>query len=105
MVALPDPRTCGDFRTSYRADQALFHTRVDQIAVLAAVAFVALTPLWADKFILSQLILIGIYGVAALGLNVLVGYTGQISLGHGAFFGFGASASAWIASKGVPTLL
>jgi branched-chain amino acid transport system permease protein len=105
MVALPDPRPCGDFRTSYRADQALFHTRVDQIAVLAAIAFVALTPLWADKFILSQLILIGVYGIAALGLNVLVGYTGQISLGHGAFFGFGAFASAWIASKGVPTLL
>lgn len=105
MVALPDPRPCGDFRTSYRADQALFHTAVDRYAVLAAIAFVALTPLWADRFILSQLILIGIYGIAALGLNVLVGYTGQISLGHSAFFGFGAFASAWISSQGVPVPL
>lgn len=105
MAALPDPRPCGDFRTSYRDDQGLFHTRVDKIAVLAAIVFVALTPLWADKFVLSQLILIGIYGIAALGLNVLVGYTGQISLGHSAFFGFGAFASAWIASKGVPVML
>ena len=105
MVALPDPRPCGDFRTSYKADQALFHTGVDRFAVLAGILFVAATPLWADKFILSQLILIGIYGIAALGLNVLVGYTGQISLGHSAFFGFGAFASAWIGSKGVPVLL
>jgi branched-chain amino acid transport system permease protein len=105
MVALPDPRPCGDYRTSYKADQALFHTRFDRYAVLASILFVALTPLWADRFILSQLILIGIYGIAALGLNVLVGYTGQISLGHSAFFGFGAFASAWIASKGVPALL
>jgi branched-chain amino acid transport system permease protein len=105
MVALPDPRPCGDFRTSYRDDQALFHTRFDRYAVLVAILVVALTPLWADRFVLSQLILIGIYGIAALGLNVLVGYTGQISLGHSAFFGFGAFASAWIASKGVPALL
>jgi branched-chain amino acid transport system permease protein len=105
MVALPDPRRCGDFRTSYKTDQGLFHTRVDKFAVLAGIVAVALTPLWADKFVLSQLILIGIYGIAALGLNVLVGYTGQISLGHSAFFGFGAFASAWIASKGVPVML
>jgi branched-chain amino acid transport system permease protein len=105
MVALPDPRPCGDFRTSYKEDQGLFHTRVDKIAVVACIVAVALTPLWADKFVLSQLILIGIYGIAALGLNVLVGYTGQISLGHSAFFGFGAFASAWIASKGVPVML
>jgi len=105
MVALPDPRPCGDFRTSYRSDQALFHSRVDRWAVLGGIVFVALTPLWADNFVLSQLILIGIYGIAALGLNVLVGYTGQISLGHSAFFGFGAFASAWISSKGIPVLI
>jgi branched-chain amino acid transport system permease protein len=105
MVALPDPRPCGDFRTTYRSDQALFHTAVDRWAVLGGIVFVALTPLWADNFVLSQLILIGIYGIAALGLNVLVGYTGQISLGHSAFFGFGAFASAWIASKGIPVML
>ena len=57
------------------------------------------TPLVASDYVLSQLILIGIYGIAALGLNVLVGFTGQISLGHGAFFGFGAFASAWLGTK------
>jgi branched-chain amino acid transport system permease protein len=105
MARVPDPRPCGDFRTSYRDHRSLFRTRIDFYAVLAMIAFVAATPLWADRFILSQLILIGIYGIAALGLNVLVGYTGQISLGHSAFFGLGAFGSAWIASKGVPVLL
>ncbi len=105
MARVPDLRPCGDFRTSYRADRSLFRTRTDLYAVLAMIAFVAVTPLWADRFILSQLILIGIYGIAALGLNVLVGYTGQISLGHSAFFGLGAFGSAWIAAQGVPTLL
>ena len=105
MTHLPDPRPCGDFRTTYRSDQGLFHTSVDKWAVTAGIVFVVLTPLWADNFVLSQLILIGIYGIAALGLNVLVGYTGQISLGHSAFFGFGAFASAWISSKGIPVLI
>ena len=45
-------------------------------------------------------------GIAALGLNILVGYTGQISLGHGAFFGFGAFASAWLnTSFNIPVFL
>jgi branched-chain amino acid transport system permease protein len=42
------------------------------------------------------LITIGFSAIAALGLNILVGFTGQISIGHAAFFGFGAFASAWL---------
>ncbi|MBN9002014.1 MAG: branched-chain amino acid ABC transporter permease, partial [Rhizobiales bacterium] len=46
---------------------------------------------------------IGIYGIAALGLNVLVGFTGQISIGHAAFFLFGAFSSAYLSTKiGIP---
>jgi branched-chain amino acid transport system permease protein len=45
------------------------------------------------------LIQIGYLGIAALGLNILVGFTGQISIGHAAFFGFGAFASAWISNN------
>ena len=55
-------------------------------------------PYW-----LSLLIQIGYLGIAALGLNILVGFTGQISIGHAAFFGFGAFASACLSNKlGVP---
>ena len=53
-------------------------------------------PLVVDAYYITLLIQISYLGIAALGLNILVGYTGQISLGHGAFFGFGAFASAWL---------
>jgi branched-chain amino acid transport system permease protein len=56
-----------------------------------------------NEYVLSLLIQIGIFGIAALGLNVVVGFTGQISIGHAAFFGFGAFTSAYVSSKfGVP---
>ncbi|MEF2550972.1 branched-chain amino acid ABC transporter permease [Aurantimonas sp. A2-1-M11] len=105
MAHVPNPRPAGDFRTSYAADQSLFRTHFEQWTVVTLVVLVALMPLVFGGYVLSQMILIGIYGIAALGLNVLTGMTGQISLGHGAFFGFGAFASAWIASKGIPVLI
>ncbi|RLQ88540.1 branched-chain amino acid ABC transporter permease [Notoacmeibacter ruber] len=105
MVHVPNPRPTGDFRVSYAADRTIFRTRNETMAVMVGLALVALAPLFFGGYVLSQLILIGIYGIAALGLNVLTGMTGQISLGHGAFFGFGAFASAWIASRGIPVLI
>jgi len=92
-------RPSGDFRASYAADTALFDTRASRWACVAAVALLCLAPLALDKYQLSLLIQIGYLGIAALGLNILVGFTGQISIGHAAFFGFGAFASAWIANN------
>ncbi|HEY1363356.1 MAG TPA: branched-chain amino acid ABC transporter permease [Xanthobacteraceae bacterium] len=106
MPYLPNPRPCGDFRTSYAADMTMFRTRGATVAAWLGAALLLAAPLIAGDYLLSQLILIGIYGIAALGLNVLVGFTGQISLGHSAFFGFGAFASAWLGTvHGVPALL
>ncbi|MHC8508856.1 MAG: branched-chain amino acid ABC transporter permease [Rhodospirillales bacterium] len=106
MSHIPYPRPAGDFRTSYRADTGLFHSAGDRRFILAAAAFALTVPLWGDTYLISQLILIGIYAIAAIGLNVLVGNTGQISLGHGAFFGFGAFSSAYVSSTwGVPVML
>src|SRR5215470_14485447 len=106
MSSVPYPRPCGDFRTSYAADMTLFRTRGATIAAGLGAAVLLAVPLVGSDYVLSQLILIGIYGIAALGLNVLVGFTGQISLGHGAFFGFGAFASAWLGTAhGVPALI
>ena len=106
MSNVPFPRPCGDFRTSYAADATMFRTRGTTAMAWAGAALLLAAPLFASSYVLSQLIVIGIYGVAALGLNILVGFTGQISLGHGAFFGFGAFASAWLGTAhGVPVLL
>ena len=52
-----------------------------------------------SSYWLALVIQIAYYGIAALGLNILVGYTGQISLGHSAFFGFGAFMSAYLSGK------
>ena len=87
-------RTAGQFKTRYRDDQALFPIRQDAvllgiILVLAWVVF----PLTASEFTFQTLLIpILIYSLAALGLNVLTGYAGQLSLGTGAFMGVGAYA-------------
>jgi branched-chain amino acid transport system permease protein len=66
-----------------------------QAAVLAgAVALILLLPHLAGEFRLSQFTYVAIYFVALLGLNILTGYNGQISLGHGAFMGIGGYAAA-----------
>jgi branched-chain amino acid transport system permease protein len=66
-----------------------------KVAVVVAVAVViAVLPRFMGEFRLSQFTFVAIYFIALLGLNILTGYNGQISLGHGAFMGIGAYVSA-----------
>jgi branched-chain amino acid transport system permease protein len=88
-------REAGQFKTTYLADQAIFPIRQDRWAMsaLLAVAFVVI-PLVADQYwlgpILTQFL---VFSLAALGLNILTGYAGQLSLGTGGFMAVGAFAS------------
>lgn len=87
-------RTAGQFKTSYNADQALFPVRQDAflLGTILVFAFVVI-PLIADQFAYRALLIpVMIYALAALGLNILTGYAGQLSLGTGAFMGVGAYA-------------
>ncbi|MCS6855107.1 MAG: branched-chain amino acid ABC transporter permease [Elioraea sp.] len=95
---------CGDFRSSYREDTTIFPTRTSRNVAIASVALLCLVPLTGDRYVLSLMIQMGYLGIAALGLNILVGFTGQISIGHAAFFGFGAFSSAWLVEHGVPVV-
>jgi branched-chain amino acid transport system permease protein len=61
---------------------------------VALAAVVALVPLFVSEFRAQQLAYVGIYLIAIIGLNILTGYTGQISLGHGAFMAIGGYTSA-----------
>src|SRR5438067_2469519 len=74
------------------------------LLVLAAVGCLFAAPLvFNDGFLQQTLQTIAYYTIAAIGLNVLVGYQGQVSLGHGALFAFGAYASALLTTRaGVP---
>ncbi|HAL38813.1 MAG TPA: branched-chain amino acid ABC transporter permease [Polaromonas sp.] len=85
-------RENGQFKTSYRADQQIFPILQDRIAIglIVAAAFVAVPLLASDYLFQAILIPFVIMSLAALGVNILVGYCGQISLGSGAFMAVGA---------------
>jgi branched-chain amino acid transport system permease protein len=87
-------RETGQFKTSYAADQAVFPILQDRIgiAVILGVAFIV-APLTFSQFWLSVVLIpMLVFSLAAIGLNLLIGYAGQISLGTGAFMGVGAYA-------------
>src|SRR4030081_953895 len=93
-------RESGVFKTTYGADMALYPLPIAKWTVLAlAVIFVVIIPLTVHQYYLSILNLIFIAIVGALGLNILVGYTGQISIGHGAFMSVGAYTAANLAVR------
>ena len=87
-------REAGQFKTSYAADQAVFPIRQDRIglALILALAFVVI-PAFGSQFFLSVIMVpFLIYSLAAIGLNLLTGYTGLLSLGTAGFMGVGAYA-------------
>src|SRR5580698_599892 len=61
-----------------------------RVAAVCLVALACVAPLFCSSYHLFQLTLVVVYSIALLGLNLLTGYGGQISLGHGAFYGIGA---------------
>ena len=85
-------REAGQFKTSYAADQAIFPILQDRLAIAAilAIAYVAI-PLLANPYWLGTLLVpFLVFSLAALGLNILTGYAGQVSLGTGGFMAVGA---------------
>lgn len=88
-------RENGQFKTSYRADQQVFPILQDRVAIglLLAIALIGV-PLFASEYLFRAILIpFLILSLAALGLNILVGYCGQISLGTGAFMAVGAYAA------------
>ena len=87
-------REAGQFKTSYSADMAIFPIRQDRIglALILLYAFVG-APLTGDTFVLNTMMIpLLILSLAAIGLNILTGYTGLLSLGSAGFMGVGAYA-------------
>jgi branched-chain amino acid transport system permease protein len=94
---------CGGFRVSYRRDERIFDTMMPIVLLVIGLAALALVPLVAGTYWLDVLNRIGIAVIGAVGLNILVGFTGQISIGQAAFLAVGAYATAILEVKaGVP---
>jgi branched-chain amino acid transport system permease protein len=85
-------RETGQFKTTYRWDQAIFPITQDRWAiVLVLVAAYVVVPLIADEYWLQAILIpFLIFSLAAIGLNLLTGYAGQLSLGTGGFMAVGA---------------
>jgi branched-chain amino acid transport system permease protein len=88
-------RENGQFKSTYRSDQQMLPILQDRVfmGLLLAFAFVAVPLFVSDYVFLSLLIPFLILALAAIGLNILVGYCGQISIGHAAFMAVGAYAA------------
>jgi branched-chain amino acid transport system permease protein len=93
-------REAGQFKTTYSADQAIFPIVQDKVVVALAVvaAFVVPTALANDYWLQAVLIPFLIYALAAIGLNLLTGYAGQLSLGTGGFMAVGAYSAFKLAT-------
>jgi len=98
---------CGNFNETYERELTIFETDFGRLSMLIGLFLLfAVIPFITNEYILYIINIIGIYAIAAIGLNLLIGYTGQISLGHGAFFGVGAYSAAILATKaGFPFLI
>src|SRR5258706_8278279 len=93
-------RECGVLKTTYEADMALYPLPIAKYTVAdLAVIFFLLIPLTLHEYYLSIANLVWISIIGALGLNILVGYTGQVSIGHGAFMSVGAYTAANLATR------
>ena len=94
-------RECGQFKTNYADDMAIFPIAQDRWGLIAILilATVVVPRMVGDYWLSSVLIPFLIFSLAALGLNLLTGYAGQLSLGHAGFMGVGAYAAYNLATR------
>lgn len=96
---------CGTRNYDYARDMAILRTRTHWALLFALLAIVFTAPLYLSNYWLGVASLIGITIIAAIGLNILIGYCGQLSIGHAGFMAVGAYTTAVLTNKlGFPFL-
>lgn len=90
---------CGDFKETYIKDEEIFQSLFVRFWLGLFLVFLMVFPFIADAYMLYIANMIGFAIIAAVGLNLLTGFTGQISLGHAAFVGVGAYTSAILVTR------
>ncbi|MFZ5865228.1 MAG: branched-chain amino acid ABC transporter permease [Thermodesulfobacteriota bacterium] len=94
---------CGDFKESYLEDEKIFQSLFVKVWLGILLVVLVTLPLFASDYVMYVANQIGFAVIAAVGLNLLTGCTGQISLGHAAFIGVGGYATAvFITRFGIP---
>ncbi len=88
--------SCGDFKTSYARDMAIFDSAFARWCLALFLLAVLSVPLYASSYWLDVINRVGIAIIGAVGLNILTGFTGQISLGNAAFLAVGAYTTAYV---------
>ena len=90
-----------ELHTDYAADQAILDTKAKRVWTLAIVVLAVVAPFLLDRDVQQLLTRVSIYAIGGIGLNLVTGYAGQVSLGHAFFLGLGAYTAAFFG--GVPT--
>ncbi len=93
------------FKKAYNDDIRLFEDRYHLGVYLLLLGLLVCLPFWLDEYYLGELIYVLIFSLAGLGLMLLVGHTGQVSLGHAAFLALGAYGCVNLEMLGVPFVL
>ena len=93
------------FKTRYAQDLQLFQHNGQRFWYASLAVALLLAPMVLPNYLLSQFVFIFIYGIVGLGLMLLAGFTGQMSIGHAAFLAVGAYTEAVLAARGWPFLL
>ncbi len=95
----------GLFHENYRNDERIFQTWFVKAWLIVFLIACALFPFIGSKYMISIMTEVGIAIIACHGLNILTGFTGQISLGHAAFLGVGAYTCSILIQHGVPFII
>ncbi len=98
-------RPAGDFKISYARDMALLDIRFYRVGFVLLAAALVLAPVLLGQY-LFLLNTIGVFAIGAIGISLLTGFAGQISLGHAAFMAIGAYTSWYVTTRlGLPFLI
>jgi len=90
---------CGTHNYTYDQDMAIMRTKTHWALLIALLVLLFTAPLYSSNYLLSVFNLIGITVIAAIGLNILLGYCGQLSIGHAGFIAVGAYTAAVLTNR------
>lgn len=90
---------CGNFKTSYKEDMSLYQTLFSKVCIYGFLVLLVVFPFIAQSYYIYVMNMIFIAVIGAVGINILTGFTGLISLGQGAFMAVGAFGAGYLSIK------